>query len=108
VARQTRQPLAIFIVVCARCAPRLVFELVRVLFDHRIGEDFARDALNFSTSGVGPQTVGERQLEVLALAHCGHVGIADLAQGIVDGLALRVQDRCLERDVDMCLHLWRL
>jgi hypothetical protein len=26
----------------------------------------------------------------------------------VDGLALRIQDRCLQRDIDMCLHYPRL
>jgi hypothetical protein len=38
------------------------------------------------------------------LAHCGYIGKTDLAQGVVDGLALGIQDRCLQRNVDMRLH----
>jgi hypothetical protein len=48
--------------------------------------------------------LGERKREVLALAHCGYIRKSDLAQGVVDGLALRIQDRCLQRDIDMRLH----
>ncbi len=42
--------------------------------------------------------------EILALAHGGYVCKPDLAQGILDGLALRIEDRRFQRDIDMRLH----
>ena len=50
------------------------------------------------------KSVGEREREVFALAHGGDIGKSDLAESVVDGLALRVEDRCLQRDIDMRLH----
>ena len=50
------------------------------------------------------EAVGERKREIFALAHGGDIGKPDLAEGVVDGLALRVEDRCLQRDIDMRLH----
>ena len=50
------------------------------------------------------QPIGQGKREILALAHGGYVCKPDLAQGILDGLALRIEDRCLQRDIDMRLH----
>ena len=86
----------------------LFLNAIRVLFDDGVGEDFAGDALNLFANGAGREPLVKRESEILALPHSGHIGKPDLAQGIVDGLALRVQDRCLQRDIDMCLHYPRL
>ena len=77
---------------------------VCVLFDDGVGEDFFGDALDLGAGGLGGEAVGEGEGEVLALAHRGDLGKADLAQGVLDGLALGIQDRCLQRDIDMCRH----
>jgi hypothetical protein len=53
---------------------------------------------------LGAERVIERKREVFALAHSGNLGKTDLAECIVDGLALRIEDRCLQRDIDMRLH----
>jgi len=55
------------------------------LFDYRVGEHFAGDALDHGSRGVGAEAVGKRNGEILALAHGGYIGKADLAQGVVDG-----------------------
>ena len=57
-----------------------------------------------SVRAASAEAVGERELEILALTHGDHFSKPDLAQSIVDGLALWVQDRCLQRDIDMRLH----
>src|ERR1035438_8994652 len=81
---------------------------VGVLFDHWIGEHLASDALHMCAGSVGREPLGEGKLEVLALPHCGYLCESDLPQRVLDGLALGVQDRCLQRDIDMCLHYPRL
>ena len=82
----------------------LFLNAVRIFFDDGVGEDLAGDALDLVAGGFRGEPVGERKGEVFALADGGYVRVADFAQGILDGLALGVQDLCLERDIDMCLH----
>jgi len=82
----------------------LFLNAVRKFFDDGVGEDLAGDAFDLVAGGFGSEPIGEGKREVFALADGGYVRIADFAQGVVDGLALGVQDRCLERDIDMCLH----
>ena len=83
---------------------QLLLDAIGVFLNDGVGEDFASDALDFCASGVGVETFGERKREVFALAHGGDIGETDLAKSVVDGLALRVEDRCLWRDIDMRLH----
>ena len=59
-------------------------------------------------AAVGGQAIGEGKREILALADRGDLCKSDLAQGILDGLALRVENGSLQRDIDMCLHYGRL
>ena len=59
---------------------------------------------NLGTGGVGGLAFGQGEGEVLALADGGDASEADFAQCVLDGLALGVQDGCLQRDIDMCLH----
>jgi hypothetical protein len=64
-------------------------------FDDGVGEDFAGDALDLGAGGLGLEPISKRQSEIFALANGGNVAESDLAQGIVDGLALWIEDRCL-------------
>jgi len=81
---------------------------VRELFDDRVGENLAGDALHIGAGRLKRKAIGERNREILALAHRSDIREPDLAQGILDGLALRIQNRSLQRDVDMRLHYPRL
>ena len=83
---------------------QLVLNAVRELFDYRVGEDFAGDALNLSFGIGGRQAICQRKGEILALADCFNLRESDLAEGIVYGLTLRIEDRGLQRNVDMSLH----
>ena len=88
--------------------PRLFLNAIRVLFYNGVGQDFAGDPLNLLTRGRCRKALIQREGEVFALADGSDIAKPYLAQSIVDGLALRVQDRCLQRDIDMCLHHPRL
>ena len=87
-----------------RSLPGLFLYAVRKLFDNGVGEDFAGDALDQGAGGVCGEAISEGKREILALANRADVSESDLAEGVLDGLALRIQDRCLQRDIDMCLH----
>jgi len=89
---------------CRQGLAGLLLDAVGVFLDDGIGEDLACDALDFGAGGVGVQAVGERKCEVFALTHGGDIGKTDLAKSVVDRLSLRIEDRCLQRDVDMRLH----
>src|SRR5579871_1115599 len=65
------------------------------LLDHRVGEHLAGDAFHLGAGRGGTQAVRERNREILALAHAGNIGKPDLAQRVLDGLALGVQHRWL-------------
>ena len=82
----------------------LLFNAVRELFDDRVGQHFGGDLLDQRFDGGGIQAVGQRDREIFALPDRGYVAVSDLVQGVLDGLALGVQDRSLQRDIDMRLH----
>ena len=82
----------------------LILDPVGVLLDYGVGEDLAGDAFDLGASGAGLEAIGERKHEILALAHGSDIGKTDLAESVVDGLALGIEDRCLWRDIDMRLH----
>jgi hypothetical protein len=75
-----------------------------IFFDHRVGENLGCDSLNMGAGGFGGEAIGKREGEILALAHGGNFRETYLAQGVLDGLALRIEDRSLQRDIDMRLH----
>lgn len=77
---------------------------VCVLFDYGVGENLPRDAVDLGLRHFGSEPIVQSQREILALPHGGDFAVSDLAQGVLDGLALGIQDRCLEGDVDMGLH----
>ena len=83
---------------------RLFLYAVREFFDDGVGKDFAGDAFYLGAGGVGGQAFCEGNREILALAHAGNICKADFAQRVLDGLALGVQHRWLQRDIDMRLH----
>src|SRR5580698_10044779 len=66
---------------------RLLVDAVGVFLNDGVCEDLAGDAFDFGASGVGLDAIGEREHEILALAHGGDIGKSDLAESVVDGLA---------------------
>jgi hypothetical protein len=87
---------------------RLFLNAVCEFLDHRVGEDFTGNTLNLGPRSIGFKPIYQRQCEVFTLAHSGYIRKSDLAQGVLDSLALRIQDRCFQRDIDMRLHYHRL
>jgi len=75
-----------------RSLVRLFLYAESEFFDHRVGEHLAGDALNLSVRGLGRETVSKRKREILTLAHGDYIRESDLAQGVLNGLALRIQD----------------
>jgi hypothetical protein len=71
----------------------LFLNAVCEFFDNRVGEDFFGDALDIGLGLVGSEAVGEGKGEILALTDCVDAAKADLAEGVLDGLTLGVEDR---------------
>src|SRR5580692_2171660 len=84
--------------------PALVLNAIRELFNNGVGENFPGNALNLGASIGGSKAIGEGEGEILALADGFHLCETDLAQGVVNRLPLRIQNRGLQRNVDMSLH----
>src|ERR1035437_6264409 len=74
------------------------------LFDYRVGEHFASDPLDLGPRRINCEPVRQSQCKVFALAHGSYGRKSDLAQSVLDGLALRIEDRSFQRDIDMGLH----
>ena len=83
------------------------FKAERELFDHWVGENFARYAFDFKLRlrGVRGERVFERELEVLSLANIGNAVPVHTAESTSDGLALRVEHGPLQCYVYMRLHV---
>ena len=73
------------------------------LFDDRIGEDLARDLLDFGLGGGAVEALKFKD-EEFSLAYVTHGGMAEGRQGVLDGGALRVEHGALQHDPDMCFH----
>ena len=86
-------------------ASRLIFDCVVELFDYRIGENFARHALHFGARRIAVEAAVERELKVLALANIGHSLVTHLGQCALNGLALRIKNAFLHRDVNVGFHV---
>jgi len=82
------------------------FEAEGELFDDRVGEDLAGDALDLELGrgGTGCERVLEGEEEVLSLADIGDPVQAHAAERSGDGLALGIEDGALQRDIDMGFH----
>ena len=75
-----------------------------VLFDHRVGQHVAGDLLDF---GASPSALGARSeldLEALTLTDIEDRRWPCPASARTDRLALRIEDRFLERDEDASFH----
>lgn len=81
-----------------------IFKMKPKLFDHRIGEHVARDSLYLGMGGGSIDVVGQAKYEIFSLSHIFDSLIAHLVQRAVNGLTLRVENRLLQRDIDMSLH----
>jgi len=68
----------------------------RVVLDHCVGQQCAGNLLEGASVGGGV----ELELEALALADTGDVGVPEADERSLDGLTLRVEDLRLEHDVD--------
>ena len=82
----------------------LVLDAVGVLLDYGVGEDFGGYALDYGFCRLGGEAFSEGEGEVFALAGALDSGEVHLAECILDGLALRVENRGLQSYVDMSLH----
>src|SRR5947209_13793191 len=83
----------------------LLCERAAKLLDHRIGEHVARNALYFALRLFTAQTAIESEFEIFSLADLFQTFIAHFLQRAVNGLALRIQDRFFERNVDVGFHV---
>src|SRR5205823_2778274 len=80
-----------------------LFQLVTELFNHRISQHLAGNALHLRL-GCGFIASVKYDFEILALPHILHAFVAHLAQRAVDSLALRIEHGFLERHVNVSLH----
>src|SRR5579863_3071065 len=74
------------------------------LFNDGVGQNFAGNALHFGLSLFARQIAVQRQLKVFSLPHTFQALIAHLLEGALNGLALRIEDTFLERNVDVGCH----
>ena len=81
-----------------------VFQLKPELFDDRVGEHLAGNALDLGVGRGAVQRVGQPQDEVLALPHVLDAAVLHFFEGVVNGLPLRIKHGLLQRDIDVSLH----
>src|SRR5437762_2566656 len=85
---------------------RLLLDRVLELLDHGVAENFFRHPFHFGLRGRLVKPAIQRDLEILALAHVAHAFVTHLVERAVDGLALRIEDSLLQRDVNVGFHGW--
>src|SRR5450759_4110839 len=83
----------------------LVDHLDAVFLDDGVGQDVVSDLLHFDPDLIFIGAFGDREFEVLALAHIGDALVAEARERSADGLPLRVENGGLHRDVNACLHV---
>ena len=79
-------------------------DLDLIILDHRISQYIFADAVGGLTSLGLRNTIGKCDLEVLPLADVVDAFVAEKLDGMVDGLALRVEDAGLEGDKYFGFH----
>jgi hypothetical protein len=82
---------------------KLLHDLEAVFLDHRIGQNFLGDALELRLSLVKSPAV-EIKHEEFALADVFDGFITEAGEGVVDGLALGIEDGALWHNPDVCFH----
>jgi len=87
---------------CMAFSPLLV-KFEAEFFDDGIGEDFAGDLFDFFAGGVFGEAV-EVEDEEFALADGLDFGVSERRKGVVDGLALRIEDSGFGHDPDVSFH----
>src|SRR5690606_23140446 len=85
---------------------RSVDDLVGVVLDHRVGQQLAAHLLR-RRLGLCRVALREIELDILALPDVPDAGEAQHFQRMVDGLALRVENAVLQRDMYFRLHRFR-
>jgi len=83
---------------------RLFDDLEAVFLDDWIGQNFLGDAFQLLLGFVAIPAV-QIQHEKLALANVLDRFIAEVGEGVVDGLALWIENRALRHDPDVCFHV---
>jgi len=73
-------------------------------FDYRVGEHFARNALQFRLRLFAAEPAIECQLKIFSLADLFQAFIAHLLKRPMDRLSLRIEDALLQRNVDVGFH----
>src|SRR5260370_1842768 len=86
------------------CQTALLFNPIAKLFDYRIGQDFPRNATDFALRLRPIQSAIQRQLEKFPLPHVLQPVVTHLMKRSLDGLALRIQDAPLQRNIHVCFH----
>jgi hypothetical protein len=82
---------------------KLLHDFEAVFLDDGIGQNFLGDALELRLSLVTSPAV-EIKHEEFALADVGDGFIAEAGEGVVDGLALGIEDGAFWHDPDVCFH----
>src|SRR5215470_2267695 len=73
------------------------------LFDHRVRKDFLGDALGLRLSVLSCKAV-EIDNKELALADVFDGAVAKSGEGMLDGLALRIENSALRHNPNVCFH----
>lgn len=81
----------------------LLEEFEAEFFDDGVGEDVAGDLFDFFAGGVFGEAV-EVEDEEFALADGLDFGVSEGREGVLDGLALRVEDGGFGHDPDVSFH----
>ena len=82
----------------------LFFKGIPKLFNHGIGQYFARYPPNLALRLGLVESAIERQLKKFPLPHILQSRVTQLVERSLDGLALRIQDAPLQRNVYVCFH----
>src|SRR2546425_1654122 len=75
-------------------------QLDPILFNNGVGQETLAHGLDFGLRA-GPIVRGELKFDELPHPHILHAGIAQRAEGMLDSLALGVQDASLQGDGDL-------
>ena len=87
-----------------RFVPLLLLKREAEFLDDRIGQHFSSHARDFRFRlGAGESAV-EREFEILSLAHFLEALVSHLLERTLDGLALRIQNALLQRNIDVGFH----
>lgn len=88
----------------SRKLPASWLEAEGKFLDHRVGEDFASNALHLGLLVRCRKAIFKRQQEIFSLPDIGNAFVGHAAKCIGDGFALGIEHRSFQCDVDMCLH----